>query len=795
MFPAPVPRRTCRATALASLLPALLLPPWMAWAEDGETASAVIVTGTYAKKRTIVDSESPVDVLTGRDLQNTGSTELATALNRLLPSFNFPRPAGGDATDAVRPAQLRGLAPDEVLVLVNGKRRHVAAVVNVNGTQGRGSSAVDLNAIPISAIDRIEILRDGAAAQYGSDAIAGVINIILRKGGAGGELDAGIGQYGRGDGRQESLRGHGGFPVGTDNTGWFRIAAEMAQQDPTNRADPDLRNPAEPRYGQVNQRYGDPQSRTKNLFFNGQLAITPEIEIYAFGNVSERWTSAAATWRTAYNGTALRTPIFPQGFLPLEDSTTADAAFVAGMRIATAGGWHWDFSLNHGENRFRLDVDNTVNQDMGAASPTHFYAGQLKNAQTLFNIDAAREFDTGMFAGPLTLAIGAELRKERYDIDAGEPASYFGSGAQGFSGFRPSDAGTGTRRNTSAYVNLEAEFTSRLSATAAVRKERFSDFGGTTSEKLSLRYAFADAFAMRATASTGFRAPSLAQENYTITTTNFFIVNGVNTPIETGTFGVGTAAARALGARPLKPETSRNLSLGAQWQPGRNVVATIDAYEIDIDDRILFSANLVLPNALRTALANLGILVGAARYFTNAFGTRTRGMDMVGTWHLDIRPAEKLDLTLGYNRNRTTVRNTAPSPDVLVQNGLTLIDRQTIGRATVTSPKDKLAISGDYTFGRWNLHAGATRYGAFTVPQNTSSLDQEFGPAWVFDLSAGYRVERWRFMLGIDNATDRYPDPVTSAGNLNNGGITPYSIWSPFGFNGRFYYARTARTW
>ncbi|MDB5755232.1 MAG: tonB-dependent Receptor Plug domain protein [Massilia sp.] len=772
--------------------------PVHALAQEQQSATSepqtVIVTGTYSKNRRTADSESPIDIISARDLQSTGSTELATVLARLVPSVNFPRPSGADASDAVRPAQLRGLSPDQTLVLINGKRRHTSAVVAVNGTQGRGSAPVDLNAIPLAAIDHIEVLRDGAAAQYGSDAIAGVINIILKKGADGGEAEIGYGQYKQGDGKQRSIKGSEGFALG-DN-GWVRLAAEIIDRDPTNRAGPDSRSTAEPRYGQVNQRYGDPQTKPRSLFVNSQYRLTDDIDWYGFANYSERATSAAATWRTAYNGGVLRSPtIYPEGFLPLENSMSIDKSVVTGLR-GEAAGWRWDASINSGSNNFSLDLDNTINQSLGAASPTHFYAGQLTNSQTLFNLDLARDIPVAAFSGPLTVAVGAEARHEEYEIGAGDEASYTGSGAQGFSGFRPVNSGANSRHSESLYLNLEAELTKHLSGGVAVRHERYSDFGSTTSGKASARYAFNDQVALRGTASTGFRAPSLAQQFYTITTTNFSVVNGVNTPIETGTFAVNSAAALALGAQPLKPEKARNLSLGLQLQPTHNFGTTIDAYRVDIDDRILLSSNMTLTPALQSTLAAQGILVGAGRYFTNAASTRTTGLDVVSTWRVDLKGGNRLDFVLGYNRNKNEVTGVAANPALLTANNLLLLDRQTINRVTVGSPKDKLSLGADYSFGNWNTHAALTRYGSFTVPQNNPTLDQVFSPQWVLDVTATVRMSKnWKLTVGIDNLTDSYPDQVTSLGNLNTNGIYPYSGWAPNGFNGRYMYAKAAYSW
>ncbi|CDG81817.1 TonB-dependent receptor plug domain-containing protein [Janthinobacterium agaricidamnosum] len=786
-----------RALLVISLIASIGLPLYAQAQQEVPAAGelqSVIVTGTYSKNRRTVDSESPIDIISARDLQSTGSTELATVLSRLVPSLNFARPSGADASDAVRPAQLRGLSPDQTLVLVNGKRRYTSAVVNVNGTLGRGSAPVDLNAIPLAAIDHIEVLRDGAAAQYGSDAIAGVINIILKKGPDGNEIEVGYGQYQEHDGKQKSIRGSTGFALG--DRGWVRVALDLTDRDPTNRAGADFRNPKEPRYGQVNQRYGDSESKPRTIFVNSQYTINDNLEWYGFGSYGQRDTSAAATWRTAFDANGnLRTPVFPEGFLPLQNSKLTDQSLVTGLR-GEAAGWRWDTSVNYGSNLFELDLDNTVNLSLGANSPTHFYAGKLKNSQALLNLDVARDFAVAAFTGPLTVALGAETRHEKYEIGAGELNSYVNGGSQGFSGFQPGNAGSHTRHNESLYLNLEAEITKKFSAAAALRHERYSDFGNTTSAKGSARYAFNDVVSLRGTASSGFRAPSLAQQYYTITTTNFQVVNGVNTPIETGTFAVNTPQARALGAQDLKPEKARNYSLGLQLSPTRNFNTTIDAYRIDIDNRILFSSNLVLNNALKAQLAAQGSPVGAARYFNNAIDTRTTGVDVVSTYRVDLKDKDRLDFTVAYNHNNTSVERVAPNPALLTANGLLLVDRQSINRATVSSPKDKLSLATDYTFGLWNAHGVVTRYGKFTVPQNDPALDQTYDTQWVLDLSGSVKLSRnWKLSVGIDNVTNRYPAQVTSLGNLNVNGTQPYSIFAPNGFNGRYYYAKAAYNW
>jgi len=777
--------------ALHALAAVAVLNTLPAQAQDAAPAAdslqQVVVTGTRRTDRTRAESESPVDVIGARELQRAGSNELATVLAELLPSLNFPRPSLTDASDAVRPAQLRGLSPDETLVLVNGKRRHSGSVVNINGSEGRGSAPVDLNAIPIAAIDHIEVLRDGAAAQYGSDAIAGVVNIVLKKGAGGGFVGTDFSQTDRGDGGTEAGSASAGAALG--DAGWVRFSLEARHAAHTNRAGVDTRDPVgDPRKGLVNNRLGDPDSSQQAGVLNAQLDLSQNVQAYAFATLSQRDTTTAAFWRNQSTAVSKGVgSLYPDGFLPLEQSRSTDEGIVLGLR-GEAADWQWDLSLNHGGNRFDIDVANTANYSLGAASPTRFDAGGLRNDETLLNADLSREVDAGLYR-PLTLSLGGELREERYEVVAGEPDSYQNGGASGFPGFQPSNAGSHKRHNTSAYLGLEAELTRDFSASAALRAEHYSDFGGATSAKLSGRYVLSPAFSLRGTASTGLRAPSLAQQYFATTSTN--LINGQL--VDAGTFPVDSPAAIALGATPLRPEKSRNLSLGAQFQPTRDWETTLDLYQIDIDHRILLSGNLSLPTALRTALAAQGVYVSTGRYFTNALNTRTRGADLVSTLHESWGAAGKTDFTLAYNDNHNTVRRVADNPQLLTANGLTLIDRVTLARATVSAPDSKLLLGAEHQLGAWSARVTATRYGSYIVRQSSAALDQSFGAAWLLDTSLGWSQGHWGVDAGIDNLTNHYPAQVIAGNSV--GGILQYSSFSPFGFNGRTYYGKLNYHW
>jgi len=789
--------------------------------DEANTLDTVVVTGTRATDRTVAESASPIDIVTPAMLESTGTVELATALSRALPSLNFPRPAITDGTDAVRPAQLRGLAPDQVLVLVNGKRRHTTALINLNGSQGRGSSPVDLNAIPIAMVERVEVLRDGASALYGSDAIAGVVNVVL-KGGSGGSIVLNGGKYSAGDGDQVQLSGDGGFAIG-DN-GFLHIAAQGGHQDNTDRARPFILPPAglsppqsppipaiRPPLGEVVQRYGDPEVDQGALAYNTEVG-GEGFTFYSFGTFTERDVLSNGFFRPA--GDSRNDPtIYPNGFLPQIHNVSEDAAIAAGIRGVVADAWNYDISFNHGRNELTFDIENTLNRSLGPTSQTEFFAGALEASQNLFNVDLTRAFDVGWSQYPLNFSLGAEYRVEEFDEREGEPNSYADTGlqipvpgsttgatqrapggSQVFAGFRPADSGTNDRHSHSLYTGLEADINDRFSFGLAARYENYSDFGTTTSGKLSARYAFNDAVALRGTVSTGFRAPSLQQQFFQSTATNF--IGGV--PFDVRTFAVTNPTAIALGAEPLKAEESTNYSLGLVLQPMDAMYITVDAYRIDIDDRISLSENLI-GTAVTNFLEGQGIFgVTGGRYFTNAVDTETKGVDVVGTyrWTLD---SGHIDFTTGYNHTDTEIVRIAPNPSQLTEVGLNLlrIGRVEQGRIEVGAPQDKFLLGGVWSTGNWQFSTTATRYGEFTVlfdaVETTPTRDQTFGAEWTLDIATTYKHDNWDFTLGVDNVLDEYPDEVIYQ-NATFGAI-PYERASPFGFNGAFMYARVGYRW
>jgi len=787
-----------RSPLATALLAALAAPAFAQStpADEASTLDTIIVTGTRVSGRTVAESQSPIDILTPEALQATGTTELATALARALPSLNFPRPAITDGTSGVRPAQLRGLSPDQVLVLVNGKRRHISALVNVNGTIGRGSSAVDLNAIPISAIERIEVLRDGASAQYGSDAIAGVVNIVLKGATGGGSLAVDAGRYSAGDGSQYRLSGDAAAPLAGDR-GFIHVAGELGRKGLTNRAGPYQGTAPNtgnnPDIGEVAYIYGDPEVDNAVVSLNAGFGLTGDVEAYATAIAGNRDIVSFAFYRSPGHNPVVPL-VYPDGYVPEINQVAKDRSLVAGVRGSTGSGWRWDVSYNYGYNKLHFYTQNTINYSLGVDSPSRFYDGALEYTQNVLNADVSRDVDWGRNL-PATLSFGAEYRREKWNQSPGEPDSYAGSGAQGFAGFSPRNAGHYDRHNWAVYAGLEADLNDRFSAGVAVRHEDYSDFGSETSGKLSGRIGFSDVVALRATVASGFRAPALAQQNYQAVTTNF--TSGI--AYETGTFPVTGAAAQALGAEPLKAETSLSYSLGLVLQPANRLYLTIDAYQIDIDDRIVLSSNLPLADnaAAQALLASLGITnVTSARYFTNAVDTRTRGIDIVGTWSVPLA-AGTLDLTAGYNRNRTEVTRIAPNPQELEDLGANLerIGRDERGRIEEGFPRDKFTLGATWRLARWDFNLGATRYGEFTTRHASNpDLDQTYGAKWIVDASATFRPsEAWTLTLGADNLLDEYPDRTIFANS--NSGQFPYSSQSPTGFNGAYVYGRIGYRW
>jgi iron complex outermembrane recepter protein len=796
-----------------------------------EDMSEVVVTGTRVATRTRLDTLAPVDVLTKEALTSTGSTELAEALATAAPSLNFPRPSITDGTDHIRPATLRGLAPDQTLVLVNSKRRHQSALVNVNGSVGRGSAAVDLNAIPMAALETVEVLRDGASAQYGSDAIAGVINLRLRDAREGGDASITYGEYDtdveteRGqrhasDGPTLTASGWVGLPLGPE--GFLTLSGEYRDRDPTSRGDFDNRVPGSP----VTSRYGDANVEDITAYVNAGVPLEGGWNIYGWAGYQQREGDSAAFPRI-FNDARNVPAIYPNGFLPLITTDIDDLALGWGIR-GNLGSWEADVSLVYGSNEVVYGVDDSLNTSFGAASQTEFDAGAMKYDQLVFNAGIVRTFEVGGLPEGINVAFGIEARTENYQIEAGEPASYergpvvgAPAGAQGFPGFQPSNEVDEDREAYSLYADVESRLTEKFLASVALRAEDYSDFGSAVTGKIALRYDFTAAFALRGAVSTGFRAPGLQQEFFTSTATNF--INGE--PFEVGTFPATSDVATTLGAQPLDAEESVNYSLGAVFRFG-GFEATIDAYRIDIDDRIVLSENLNTPQ-VAALIAPFGATV--ARFFINGVETKTEGIDLVMRYPWNTDKAGKFDFVAAGNWNDTEVEK-LPSTNV--------IDNICVGQPAPCTPPVLFARNNTLSFEEgtpdskltlgvdWVIPVGAssfgvnlkgTRYGDVVEPGVPSAAEVNAGipdardlhiqADWVVDLlfNAKFMEDKLSVGIGADNLFDQYPDrvpnnralPTPPGGtvNLNATNALGYSRYSPYGFNGRFLFARMAYHW
>jgi len=760
----------------------------------------VVVTGTRTTNRTALETAVPVDVFPVAELTSTGRVELNQILATTVPSFNFNQTAINDGTDIIRPATLRGLSPDQTLVLVNGKRRHIAALININGSVGRGSAAVDLNAIPTSAIGNVQVLRDGASAQYGSDAIAGVINVILREEDHGGGLNLRYGAHvtdpeglnrSEVDGQTTTVGGWAGFGLG--GSGFLTVSGEYSLRQRSNRAglDPRQQFPSAPAYAEaertfdrLNHVYGNGRMENVNFFFNSGYTLDNGVELYAFGGVQDREAESPGFYRRATDSRNIP-EIYPGGYLPVIGGDVTDYSLGGGVR-GDVNGWDYDVSAVYGSNELDYSVNNSLNVSLGPTSQTSFDAGSLSFDQVTINADIVKTFDN-LLPGETTLAFGAEYRDESFQIGAGELASYTGSGSQVFPGFTPASVVDESRDAASLYGEVEWVPNDQTLISAAVRYEDYSDFGEAVTGKLAGRYDFTDQIAVRGAVSTGFRAPSLQQQYFTAISTNF--IDGV--PYEVGTFPATSPAALALGGGQLDAEDSTSFSIGTVLTPTNDWFVTIDAYQINIDNQIFLTENLG-GTAVDTVLADAGVTgVQRVRFFQNGIETETKGVDIVTKYGFDFADMGKLDVSAAFNYSKTDVTSV---PDNKVIPGLILFGRDRTLTMEQSAPETKLILNGIYSYQQADFNLRATRYGDVLSPSTDPANDFTLDADWILDASVDFKVnEKFSVGIGADNLLDEYPTMTPDGLNFN--GIFPYSSRSPYGFSGRFVYARASYNW
>jgi iron complex outermembrane receptor protein len=843
-----------------------------------QTLGEVVVIGSRSgEARSNIETPVPVDVITAKEITATGRVDVTQILNFVAPSINSNRQAGGDGTAHIDPVSLRGVAPDQTLVLINGKRRHGSALVNVLGTPSQGSVAVDFNAIPAGAIERIEVLRDGAAAQYGSDAIAGVVNIVLKS-----DVDkvristtsgANVTHFkNRVDGFTFQTDVNYGFAIGK-NGGFLNVTGQINNHDKTNRTDyyqffnrlTGARQywysyPAGTGDEDVQKKEasvdrssmgssGNSAQENAGVFFNMKIPLAEEAEFYAFGGLAGRSGNNANNGYRYPNGTSSMTSIstryfptiYPDGFLPEVLTRINDRSLTIGMK-GKKSGWDIDFSNSFGSNRMRYYVQNSLNASKGTASGTKAFSGTLYFQQNTTNLGVYRKFTEVGFMKSVGLAFGGEYRLENYQIIAGDELSYknYGdktyvatvggpvvgsprpAGIQAFPGFQPTDQQDQLRHNLGFYADAEFEFTDKILLTGALRYEKYSDFGDQLTWKTSgIVKLFNnpgsnfESLSVRGAVSTGFRAPSLQQKFYSATTS---IPQADGSLILSLVSNNESAVTKSFGVPSLTAETSNNLSGGITSRLFRHVTATIDAYQIDIKNRVTLtgtfdfaSINSTNSTVKEAALLVKGLLasypdVNAAQFFANAIDTRTQGVDIVLAYRNKVGPG-LLNLSLSGNLTHTMIT------DVHVPSGLTATDKSDVkqylseriffdrvqrGRYERGTPQNKFILLAGYSFGKFSPNVVVTRFGEFTYYANQSNIDnptggrdQVFKPRTITDITLNYQLSKGVMLTaGCNNVGDIYPDEASI--NNNQTGSTPWGTIAgqQFGFNGSFYYGR-----
>lgn len=815
--------------------------------ETSTTMNELVVLGSRNLPRTQTETPVPVDVI---DIKKIAADAPQVSINQILnyvaPSFSSGTQTVADGTDHIDPASLRGLGPDQVLVLVNGKRRYNTALVNVNGTFGRGSVGTDMNAIPTSAIDRVEILRDGAAAQYGSDAIAGVINIILKSSvnrlsvnvtsGAnvtsesvdnidGQTVQTGV-NYGIPVGQKGGYINFGGsydyrnytnrsgewvgaiyrtYPGGVDKTDSFLVANDITR-------------------GDIRMRVGQSRLRSAQLFVNASIPLENNAEVYFFGGIGYRNGQAAGVYRLPHDSRNIL-DIYPLGFLPEIHSDIYDRSFAGGIR-GSLGEWKVDFSNAYGRNEFGFKVVNSLNASLQKGSPTRFTCGGPIFTQNTTNIDFSRRFD--VLEG-LDVAFGAEHRFEQYQLIAGAENSYtdygratqigtdatgkpilipdpqgpvntiFGpdgspraGGAQVFPGFRPENAIRATRSAIAGYVDVEANFSTAFLLGGALRFENYNDFGSTLNGKLTTRYKLSDHTAVRASASTGFRAPSLHQRYYSSTSTLF--VDGV--PYEVGTFTNDSRPAQLLGIPQLKPEKSKSISAGFTGSFGKFSL-TLDGYITRINDRIVYTDqfsgnNADTASAVDKEIYQLLSLANANRaaFFANAINSETKGVDLVVTYSTRLGAGTfRADLSGAYCYTQR-VGNIMASDKLKGKENI-YFSRASRIYLERSVPREKINLTLSYNVGKFNAFLRNVHFGSVEEATNDPNFYQTFSSKIVTDIAVGYKLmPSLKLSIGSNNVLDVYPDLVANPANTTNNQFRYSRRATQFGYNGRFLFAR-----
>ncbi|WP_158846993.1 TonB-dependent receptor [Algibacter sp. L1A34] len=788
--------------------------------QSGVALDAVVLTGNRAKPRTILDSPVPIDNIGLEEMRKTGQPTIDKMLTYKVPSFNSTTQTISDATAHFDPADLRGLGPSRTLVLVNGKRKNQSALVYINDTPGKGEVGVDLKSIPAAAIERIEVLRDGASAQYGSDAIAGVINMVLKKNVEYTTVNVKSGVTTEGDGFNYGIDLNTG--LSGENGGYLNVTAGYYEQKKTNRPGSPGTDVLigvgadDPTWGSwladnpdLGMNVGQPEQKTLDLFFNAGIPFKNDSgEFYTFGGVTSRQGKSFALYRAPYwvgdpYNLLHESGSDYNGFQPTFETDILDNNLTAGVKWKLFN-FDVDFSGTYGRNRIDYDVNNTLNPDLGANSPTEFGVGGYTFSNSLANLDFSRSL------GQLNIAFGAEIKQENFSARAGDPASYYnptGNGnAQSFPGLQPSNAVRADRHNYGVYGDLEWEPTDALLIGGAIRYEDFSDFGDNVSWKVSGRYSLGDKGALRASYSTGFRAPSLHQIYLSNVQT---LVSGGSISNQ-GTFNnVDPIIREDLGVPQLTAETSKNISAGITYKIKPNLSVSADFYNVKVDDRVLFTGEIGFDgdassiNPVETVL--IANSITSLKFFVNAVNTNTSGVDLVVNYTNIELGKGILNAALAANFNETTIEGEIDTPPIFAANGYDIFNRKEQSRITSSRPKSKVLLGLDYNISKWNFILNNTYFGEVSwqhsnnglngadfgdgpLPLDDAAYDQTFAGKVITDLIIGYEFsEKVSANISVNNLLNVYPDEIDTKGDFvtDLGGRFKYP-WevNQFGFNG-----------
>ncbi len=794
-------------------------PISMVLSEDGVGLDEIVILGNRAKERTILDSPVPIDIVNVKELASSGQVSIDQMLNYKIPSYNASSQTISDATAHFDPADLRGLGPSRTLVLVNGKRKNQSALVYINDTPGKGEVGTDMKSIPTAAVDRIEVLRDGASAQYGSDAIAGVINIILKENVEYTTINANTGITTKGDGFIFDADVNTSFNIAND--GFINLTAGFSTQKHTNRAG----EPGEdvlfgvaandPVWGDwlsdnpdLGMTVGQPDMQKGELFINAGIPFkNGNGEFYGFAGLTIRKGKSFALFRAPYWVPDPHNLLHDagseyNGFQPSFETNIFDSMDGLGVKFGL-GEFKIDVSGTFGINTVDYTIGNTLNPDLGANSPTNFDAGAYKFQNLIGNVDVSRNF------GDFSLAFGIEARNEKFTVEAGEPDSYFGGGAQSFPGLQPSNALEENRSSFGAYGDVEWDITENFLIGGALRYENYSDFGGNTSWKFNGRYKLGSNGAIRASISTGFRAPALHQ----IYLSNIQTLVSGGTVSNQGTFNnVDPVIVDGLGVPALKAETSNNISAGITYKLTKNFYVSLDYYNIKVDDRVLFTGEIGYQNGGPGNPNNNPVEeilddydVTSLKFFTNAVDTETNGIDIVANYNNIKLGSGVLGATLAFNWNDTEIVGNITTPPILEQNGYEIFNRKEASRIESSRPKTKGTLGLNYDINKFHVNLNNTYFGEVTwkhtnnglnggdfgngpIPINDEDFDQTFSGKIITDLLFGYDIsDKFAVSATVNNLFNVYPDVIDTKGDFvtDLGGRFKYP-WevNQFGFSG-----------